>query len=56
MIRFGEMTEDELFVSHEAAVQGVAIENTSKQEPLVVLRYFGPDTNPEAPEVGDYKK
>jgi len=56
MIRFGEMTEDELFVSHEAAVQGVAIENISKQEPLVVLRYFGPDTNPDAPEVGDYKK
>ena len=56
MIRFGEMTEDELFVSHEAAVQGVAIENMSKQEPLVVLRYFGPDTNPDAPEVGDYKK
>ncbi len=56
MIRFGEMTEDELFVSHEAAVQGVAIENTSKHEPLVALRYFGPDTNPDAPEVGDYKK
>jgi hypothetical protein len=56
MIRFGEMTEDELFVSHEAAVQGVAIENTSKHEPLVVLRYFGPDTNPDAPEVGDYRK
>ena len=56
MIRFGEITEDELFVSHEAAVQGVAIENTSKQEPLVVLRYFGPDTNPDAPEVGEYKK
>ena len=55
MIRFGEMTEDECFVSHEAAVQGIAIENTSRQEPLVVLRYFGPDTNPDAPEVGDYK-
>jgi hypothetical protein len=34
-------------------VQGVAIENASKHEPLVVLRYFGPDTNPEAPEVGE---
>ena len=56
MIRFGEMTEDELFVSHDAALQGVAFENTSKQEPLVVLRYFGPDSNPDAPEVGDYKK
>jgi hypothetical protein len=50
------MTEDELFVSHDAALQGVAFENTSKQEPLVVLRYFGPDSNPDAPEVGDYKR
>jgi hypothetical protein len=56
MIGFGEMTEDELFVSHEAAVQGVAFENTSRHEPLVVLRYFGPDTNPDAPEVGDSGK
>lgn len=56
MIRFGEMTEDELFVSHEAAVQGIACENTSRHEPLVLLRYFGPDTNPEAPEIGDYRK
>jgi hypothetical protein len=52
MIRFGEMTEDEYFVSHEAAVHGIAVENTSRHEPLVLLRYFGPDTNPEAPEPG----
>ena len=25
-------------------------------EPLVTLRYFGPDANPDAPAVGDYKK
>jgi hypothetical protein len=52
MIRFGEMTEDEYFVSHEAAVNGVVVENTSRHEPLVLLRYFGPDTNPDAPEPG----
>ena len=56
MIHFGEMTEDELFVSYEAATAGVAVENTSKEEPLVVLRYFGPDANPDAPEVGDHKE
>lgn len=55
MIRFGEPTEDEVFVSHEAAVQGVTFENTGS-EPLVTLRYFGPDACPDAPEVGDYKK
>jgi hypothetical protein len=55
MIRYGELTEDEVFVSHDAARQGVVFENTAN-EPLVTLRYFGPDTNPHAPSVGDHKK
>jgi hypothetical protein len=55
MIRFGEMTEDEVFVSHEAAVQGVVVENTGT-EPLVTLRYFGPDTFVDVPQVGDHKR
>ncbi|MDI6858393.1 MAG: hypothetical protein QME71_08780 [Dehalococcoidia bacterium] len=54
MVRFGEMTEDEVFVSHEAAAQGVTFENTGS-EPLVTLRYFGPDANKDAPEVGDHR-
>jgi hypothetical protein len=53
MIRFGELTEDEVFVTHEAARQGVVFENTGR-EPLVTLRYFGPRTNPDAPHVGDH--
>lgn len=56
MIRFGELTEDEVFISHEAAMNGVSIENTSWDEPLVLLRYFGPDANQDAPEVGDYER
>jgi hypothetical protein len=55
MIRFGELTEDEVFVGHDAARQGVIIDNTGS-EPLVTLRYFGPDTNPQAPNVGDHKR
>jgi hypothetical protein len=55
MIRFGEMTEDEVFVSAQAAAAGVAFENTGT-EPLVGLRYFGPDAQPDAPSVGDHKK
>jgi hypothetical protein len=47
MIRFGEMTEDELFVSADAAGHGVRIENLSDTEPLVVLKHFGPG-NPDA--------
>lgn len=55
MIRFGELTEDEVFVSYEAARHGVVFDNTGT-EPLVTLRYFGPDTNPHAPNVGDHRK
>ena len=55
MIRFGAETEDEVFISYEAAKAGVEIENTGS-EPLVGLRYFGPDTWPSVPAVGDYKK
>jgi hypothetical protein len=55
MIRFGALTEDEVFVCHDAARAGVAFENTGS-EPLVTLRYFGPDTNPHAPAIGDYKQ
>ena len=55
MIRFGEMTEDEVFVSAKAASEGVEVENTGT-EPLVSLRYFGPNAQPDAPNVGDHKK
>jgi len=47
MIRFGEMTEDELFVSEAAANNGVRIENRSDTDPLVILKHFGPG-NPDA--------
>lgn len=53
MIHFGEETEDEVFITHEAANAGVEIENTGS-EPLVGLRYLGPDTYDQVPEVGDY--
>ena len=55
LIRFGDLTEDEVFVSHEAARAGVVFDNTSN-EPLVTLRYFGPGVNPQAPSIGDFKK
>ncbi|NLX57394.1 MAG: hypothetical protein GXY58_20000 [Planctomycetaceae bacterium] len=55
MIRFGAETEDEVFITFEAASAGVEIVNTGS-EPLVGLRYFGPDTHATVPNVGDYKK
>jgi len=54
MIRFGQETEDEVFITHEAATRGVEIENTGS-EPLVSLRYFGPDAFDKVPNVGDHK-
>ena len=54
LIHFGEETEDEVFITHEAACRGVEVENTGK-EPLVSLRYFGPDTFDSVPNVGDYR-
>ncbi|GHO45796.1 hypothetical protein [Ktedonospora formicarum] len=49
MIRFHEMTEDEFFVSAQAAHNGVHIVNLSTTEPLVMLKHFNPG-NPEMPE------
>jgi hypothetical protein len=44
MIRFGAMTQDELFVCADAAKAGVRIENPSASDPLVILKHFGPAT------------
>lgn len=54
MIGFTDLTEDEVFCTAAAARSGVVFENTSRSEPLVVLRYFGPEVNADAPEVGDH--
>jgi hypothetical protein len=51
MIRFGQMTEDELFVSADAARHGVTVENRSESDPLVILKHFGPG-NSDAPSRG----
>jgi hypothetical protein len=41
------MTQDELFVTADAAREGVRIENPSDTDPLVILKHFGPG-NPDA--------
>jgi hypothetical protein len=48
LIRYGQMTQDELFVTELAASAGVVITNRSKTENLVMLKHFGPG-NPDAP-------
>lgn len=46
MIRYGQLTHDEYFVTEAAAKSGVTIVNPSKTDPIVMLKHFGPD-NPE---------
>jgi len=46
LIRYGQLTHDEYFVSEKAASGGVKITNHSKTDPIVILKHFGPD-NPD---------
>ena len=47
LIRYGELTKDELFVTAAAAQAGVVVTNKSDKEKLVMLKHFGPG-NPDA--------
>jgi hypothetical protein len=46
LIRYGQLTHDEYFVTEAAAKEGVTITNPSKTDPIVMLKHFGPD-NPD---------
>lgn len=46
MIRYGQLTHDEYFVTEKAAKEGVKITNQSKTDPIVMLKHFGPK-NPD---------
>jgi hypothetical protein len=47
LIRYSQMTKDELFVTAAAAQRGVVVTNRSDKENLVMLKHFGPG-NPDA--------
>ncbi|MDQ1301078.1 MAG: hypothetical protein QG637_999 [Chloroflexota bacterium] len=49
MLRYGQLSADEYFVSEAAARRGVTIANRSRWEPLVILKHFGPN-HPEMPQ------
>ncbi|MGH9664110.1 MAG: hypothetical protein ACRD9L_06785, partial [Bryobacteraceae bacterium] len=55
LIRFGEMTKDELFVSAAAAQAGIQITNRSSTENLVMLKHFGPGNPDSAGLIGSRK-
>jgi len=53
MLRYGQLSADEYFVSEAAARSGVTITCRSQHEPLVILKHFGPN-HPEMPRAADY--
>ena len=46
LIRYGQLTNDEYFVSEQAAKNGIEIVNKSSCDPIVMLKHFGPE-NPD---------
>jgi len=46
LIRYGQLTNDEFFITEQAAVEGVTISNHSSCDPIVMLKHFGPN-NPD---------
>ena len=46
LIRYGQLTSDEFFVTEAAAKEGIVISNPSKNDPIVLLKHFGPG-NPD---------
>ena len=46
LIRYGQLTNDEFFISEKAAMEGVTIFNASATDPIVMLKHFGP-ANPD---------
>jgi hypothetical protein len=55
MIHYGEEPWDEVFITEAAAKAGIEIENTGG-EPLVGLRYFGPNVHKNMPMIGAHRK
>ncbi len=51
LLRFPDLSRDEYFCTEEGARAGVTYVNASETEPLVILRYFGPEVCPDAPEI-----
>ena len=52
LIRYGQLTHDEFFVSAAAAREGVTVTNPSLSDPIVILKHFGPDAHDDMPDGG----
>lgn len=54
-IQSGNFECDELLISHERAVQPLTVKNDGKTD-LLIIKFFGPDINMDAPKIKPYKK
>jgi hypothetical protein len=52
VLRFGQSSADEYFVSEDAAKEGITITNNSSCEPMVILKHFGPN-HPGSPKAAN---
>ncbi|MDP6636973.1 MAG: hypothetical protein QGG42_18895 [Phycisphaerae bacterium] len=52
LIRYGQLTNDEFFVSAAAAKEGVTITNPSDADPIVMLKHFAPNAHDNMPQIG----
>lgn len=49
-IEAGNAERDELLVTHDRATRGVEVRNTGRED-LLVIKFFGPDVNPDVPMI-----
>ncbi|MCK9280951.1 MAG: hypothetical protein M0P71_10035 [Melioribacteraceae bacterium] len=54
-IEAGNFDQDEILVTHNAAVEGVEIVNKENSE-MIIYKFFGPDINDDVPFLKKYKK
>ena len=52
-IAAGDFLRDELIVSHPRATVPITVENTGRED-LMIIKFFGPDINPNVPKIPHY--
>ncbi len=52
-VKAGDFARDEILVSHARAVQPLTVENTGKED-LLIIKFFGPDINLDVPMIPRY--
>jgi mannose-6-phosphate isomerase class I len=54
-IEAGNFECDELLISHERAIKPLTVKNDGRTD-LLIIKFFGPDINLDAPKIKPYKK